>query len=84
MAAITRRLIISSSISSRSISSWWKHVEPAPKDPILGVTEAFLADPSPHKVNVGVVSLCFMSLIVIILLANFIVQTLGFLLLLDA
>lgn len=38
-------------------SSWWKNVEPAPKDPILGVTEAFLADPSPDKVNVGVVSL---------------------------
>lgn len=40
----------------RSMSSWWKNVEPAPKDPILGVTEAFLADPSPDKVNVGVVS----------------------------
>jgi aspartate aminotransferase len=36
------------------MSSWWKSVEPAPKDPILGVTEAFLADPSPEKVNVGV------------------------------
>lgn len=31
-------------------------MEPAHKDPILGVTEAFLADPSPNKVNVGVVS----------------------------
>lgn len=38
------------------MSSWWRNVEPAPKDPILGVTEAFLADPSPDKVNVGVVS----------------------------
>ncbi|KAJ4982026.1 hypothetical protein NE237_032863 [Protea cynaroides] len=38
----------------RSMSSWWGHVEPALKDPILGVTEAFLADPSPNKVNVGV------------------------------
>ncbi|KAG0454760.1 hypothetical protein HPP92_024052 [Vanilla planifolia] len=37
-----------------STSSWWDHVEPAAKDPILGVTEAFLADPSPEKVNVGV------------------------------
>jgi hypothetical protein len=37
-------------------SSLFGHVEPAPKDPILGVTEAFLADPSPEKVNVGVVS----------------------------
>lgn len=32
-------------------------MEPAAKDPILGVTEAFLADPSPDKVNVGVVSI---------------------------
>eukprot|EP01018_Ginkgo_biloba_P014982 Gb_36826 [translate_table: standard] len=37
-----------------STSEWWKNVEPAPKDPILGVTEAFLADPNPNKVNVGV------------------------------
>lgn len=41
------------------MSSWWGSVEPAPKDPILGVTEAFLADPSPDKVNVGVVSFLF-------------------------
>jgi aromatic-amino-acid transaminase len=26
----------------------------APKDPILGVTEAFVADPNPRKVNLGV------------------------------
>lgn len=38
----------------RPISSWWSQVEPAAKDPILGVSEAFLADPSPNKVNVGV------------------------------
>lgn len=44
--------------AARSMSTaWWRHVEPAPKDPILGVTEAFLADPSPSKVNVGVVSI---------------------------
>jgi aspartate aminotransferase len=36
-------------------SSLFGHVEPAAKDPILGVTEAFLADTSPDKVNVGVV-----------------------------
>lgn len=41
---------------SSSTLSWWGHVEPAAKDPILGVTEAFLADPSPDKVDVGVVS----------------------------
>lgn len=43
-------------IAARSMSSWWQSVEPAAKDPILGVTEAYLADPSPSKVNVGVVS----------------------------
>ena len=40
---------------ARAMASLFGHVEPAPKDPILGVTEAFLADPSPDKVNVGVV-----------------------------
>jgi aromatic-amino-acid transaminase len=30
------------------------HVEMAPKDPILGVNEAFNADPNPAKVNLGV------------------------------
>lgn len=50
------RIVKSGAIRSMS-TSWWKHVEPAPKDPILGVTEAFLADPSPDKVNVGVVSI---------------------------
>ena len=29
-------------------------VEMAPRDPILGVTEAFVADPNPNKVNLGV------------------------------
>lgn len=51
----------SSAYGARSMSSWWRSVEPSPKDPILGVTEAFLADPSPDKVNVGVVSLVFVS-----------------------
>ncbi|KAH9791387.1 Aspartate aminotransferase [Citrus sinensis] len=44
----------SSVLGARWMSSWWRNVEPAAKDPILGVTEAFLADPSPDKVNVGV------------------------------
>lgn len=30
------------------------NVEMAPKDPILGVTETFNADPNPNKVNLGV------------------------------
>ena len=45
---------------SRSMSSgygWWSSVEPAPRDPILGVTSAFLADTNPAKINVGVVRL---------------------------
>ncbi|MEM6330457.1 MAG: amino acid aminotransferase, partial [Planctomycetota bacterium] len=29
-------------------------VEPAPPDAILGLTEAFKADPNPHKINLGV------------------------------
>jgi aromatic-amino-acid transaminase len=29
-------------------------VELAPRDPILGITEQFVADPNPHKVNLGV------------------------------
>jgi aromatic-amino-acid transaminase len=33
-------------------------VEMAPKDPILGVTEAFNADANPHKVNLGVGIYC--------------------------
>ncbi|KAL2937444.1 Aspartate aminotransferase mitochondrial [Bienertia sinuspersici] len=45
---------ITTPFGARWASSWWAHVDPAPKDPILGVTEAFLADPSPNKVNVGV------------------------------
>lgn len=57
---VKNRLVSRSSAlgGARCMSSWWKSVEPAPKDPILGVTEAFLADQSPDKVNVGVVS-CF-------------------------
>src|SRR6266508_6532245 len=29
-------------------------IEMAPRDPILGVSEAFHADPNPNKVNLGV------------------------------
>jgi aromatic-amino-acid transaminase len=35
-------------------SSILKHVELAPRDPILGITEAFNADTNPIKVNLGV------------------------------
>ncbi len=33
-------------------------VELAPRDPILGVTEAYNADPNPRKVNLGVGVYC--------------------------
>ena len=39
--------------SPRKIS--FSHVEMAPKDPILGITENFLADKSSDKINLGVV-----------------------------
>lgn len=42
------------STSVASSSHWWKTVEQAPRDPILGVTEAFLADRNPDKINLGV------------------------------
>ncbi|MBC7944344.1 MAG: aspartate/tyrosine/aromatic aminotransferase [Burkholderiales bacterium] len=34
--------------------SFLARVEMAPRDPILGITEAYLADQNPHKVNLGV------------------------------
>eukprot|EP00494_Astrolonche_serrata_P023739 UN23997 len=34
--------------------SRWANVEMGPKDPILGVSEAWKADPSPDKINLGV------------------------------
>jgi aspartate/tyrosine/aromatic aminotransferase len=32
----------------------FEKLQPAPADPILGLTEAFLADPNPQKINLGV------------------------------
>lgn len=40
--------------SAAQTSSRWGHVKMGPKDPILGVSEAFKADPSPEKINLGV------------------------------
>ncbi len=34
--------------------SVWAHVPEGPKDPILGVSEAFRADTDPKKINLGV------------------------------
>src|SRR6202051_5047444 len=39
-------------------SSLFARVEMAPRDPILGVTEAYNADPNPNKVNLGVGVYC--------------------------
>src|SRR5690349_10356430 len=35
-------------------SSIFASVELAPRDPILGLTESYVADPRPNKVNLGV------------------------------
>ena len=40
--------------SPSDLSSVLASVQMAPSDPILGVTEAFVADPNPKKVNLGV------------------------------
>jgi aspartate/tyrosine/aromatic aminotransferase len=32
----------------------FEHIQPAPRDPILGLTEAFRSDPNPQKINLGV------------------------------
>ncbi|MGP1609779.1 MAG: aminotransferase class I/II-fold pyridoxal phosphate-dependent enzyme, partial [Burkholderiales bacterium] len=38
--------------------SFFASVEMAPGDPILGLTEAFVADPRPGKINLGVGIYC--------------------------
>jgi len=60
LARISKNAIIRSVIPRRAISdnircfSRWSHVEMGAKDPILGVAEAFVADPDPEKINVGI------------------------------
>lgn len=49
----SRSLVMSASATAES-SSRLSFVEAAPADPILGVTEAFLKDTSPDKLNLGV------------------------------
>lgn len=46
---------MSTSTKALSRFGWWDRVSPAAKDPITGVTEAFLADTNPNKINLGVV-----------------------------
>jgi len=48
------RSVQSRLFSSAAQTTRWGHVEMGPKDPILGVSEAFKADPSPDKINLGV------------------------------
>lgn len=51
----TSQLRVTSSFSSFArLFSWWSHVPQGPKDPILGVTEAFKEDKDPRKLNLGV------------------------------
>ena len=45
-------------MNAPSPASLLSAVELAPRDPILGVTEAFNADPNPRKVNLGVGVYC--------------------------
>ncbi len=54
--ALLRGYAAQPAATAGSTSTLFGHVEPAPKDPILGITEKFLADPSPIKMNLGVVS----------------------------
>jgi len=35
-------------------SGLWSHVEMAPRDPILGITELWKGDKNPDKINLGV------------------------------
>ncbi|PWN45743.1 hypothetical protein IE81DRAFT_320044 [Ceraceosorus guamensis] len=57
-AALPRTAAISISSSSlptaSRLSSTWANVKAGPPDPILGVTEAFKADQSSKKINLGV------------------------------
>lgn len=46
--------------TARKKNEWWDRVRPAPEDPIIGVTEAFLSDSSPFKINLGEVWYIFL------------------------
>ena len=45
---------LSSAATSTAIKSVWSAVPLGPPDAILGITEAFKADPAPEKINLGV------------------------------
>ncbi|KAG2437533.1 hypothetical protein HYH02_011176 [Chlamydomonas schloesseri] len=51
LPALTRSLVQPASAAATTL---FGNVEQAPKDPILGITEKFLADTNPIKMNLGV------------------------------
>src|SRR5262245_17364356 len=57
MLASKRRLLFSAHFffgSQRGPLYMFEGIQPAPADPILGLTEAFKADPNPKKINLSV------------------------------
>lgn len=42
------------SLNGSKYASWWSHVEMAPLDPIVGLTELYNKDTNPNKTNLGV------------------------------
>lgn len=52
--ARTARSARAAALMPRRFASRWAHVEMGPKDPILGVSEAFAADTDKRKLNLGV------------------------------
>ena len=54
MLALTSRTTRSRLPAAVRAASVWAKVPAGPPDPILGITEAFKADTSPKKVNLGV------------------------------
>jgi aspartate aminotransferase len=58
MESAARRIVVAAGHLLHGDSSVWASVEQAPADPILGVSEAFKADPSPLKLNLGVGAYC--------------------------
>jgi len=49
-----RSTAVPASFNMLRSASFWADVPLAPKDPILGISEMFVADPDPSKMNLGV------------------------------
>lgn len=64
-----------STSSSIQAVGWWDHVRPAPKDAILCVSEAFLADTTPNKINLGVVRTTLLITVTNVLLSDIFTYT---------